>query len=90
VRKVLCYPFKRPYGEINSQMQKLIERLNGFAERAHMLPLEKGVSGSDWRTTPTNSAVDDSAICGRDDERKNLKEYLLSEDAVADGGGKIG
>nr|XP_029145880.1 putative disease resistance protein At3g14460 [Arachis hypogaea] len=71
-------------------MQKLIERLNGFAERAHMLPLEKGVSGSDWRTTPTNSAVDDSAICGRDDERKNLREYLLSEDAVADGGCKIG
>ncbi|RYR79100.1 hypothetical protein Ahy_A01g003967 [Arachis hypogaea] len=76
VRKVLCYPFKRPYGEINSQMQKLIERLNGFAERAHMLPLEKGVSGSDWRTTPTNSAVDDSAICGRDDERKNLKDVV--------------
>ncbi|XP_057744965.1 putative disease resistance RPP13-like protein 1 [Arachis stenosperma] len=90
VRKVLCYPFKRPYGEINSQMQKLTERLNGFEKRAHMLPLEKGVSGSDWLTTPTNSAVDDSAICGRDDERKNLKEYLLSEDAVADGGGKIG
>ncbi|KAL1332103.1 putative disease resistance RPP13-like protein 1 [Arachis hypogaea] len=90
VRKVLCYPFKRPYGEMNSQMQKLTERLNGFEKRAHMLPLEKGVSGSDWLTTPTNSAVDDSAICGRDDERKNLTEYLLSEDAVADGGGKIG
>ncbi|KAL1332096.1 hypothetical protein AAHE18_11G003500 [Arachis hypogaea] len=81
---------KRPYGEINSQMQKLIERLNDFAERAHILLLQKGVSGSDWRTTPTNSAVDDSAICGRDDEKHNLKEYLLSEDAVADGGGKIG
>ncbi|KAL1370551.1 putative disease resistance RPP13-like protein 1 isoform X1 [Arachis hypogaea] len=90
VRKVLSSAFKWSYREINSKMQKLFEELEHFAERAHNLPLKKGVSGSDWRTTPTNSAVDDSAICGRDDERKNLKEYLLSEDAVTDGGSKIG
>ncbi|KAL4342690.1 hypothetical protein AHAS_Ahas11G0003600 [Arachis hypogaea] len=90
VRKVLSSPFKRPYQEINSQMQKSFERLEHFAQRAHNLPLEKGVSRSVWRATPTNSAVDDSAICGRDDEKQNLREYLLSEDAVADGGSKIG
>ncbi|XP_057749241.1 putative disease resistance protein At3g14460 isoform X2 [Arachis stenosperma] len=90
VRKVFSSPFKWPYREINSKMQKLFERLEHFAERAHNLPLEKGVSSNVWRATPTNSAVDDSAICGRDDERKNLREYLLSEDVVTDGGSKIG
>ncbi|XLR06092.1 hypothetical protein S83_034030, partial [Arachis hypogaea] len=90
VRKVLSSPFKWPYREINSKMQKLFERLEHFAQRAHNLPLEKGVSSNVWRATPTNSAFDDSAICGRDDERKNLREYLLSEDVVIDGGSKIG
>ncbi|KAL1332100.1 putative disease resistance RPP13-like protein 1 [Arachis hypogaea] len=90
MRKVLSSPFKWPYREINSKMQKLFQTLEHFAERAHNLPLEKGASRSVWRATPTNSAVDDSAICGRDDEKQNLREYLLSEDAVADGGCKIG
>ncbi|XP_057756112.1 putative disease resistance RPP13-like protein 1 [Arachis stenosperma] len=89
-RKVLSSPFKWPYRKINSKMQKLFERLKHFEEAAHNLPLEKGVSGNVWRATPTNSAIDDSAICGRDDEKQNLKEYLLSEDAVTDGCSKIG
>ncbi|RYR27348.1 hypothetical protein Ahy_B01g051393 isoform A [Arachis hypogaea] len=76
VRKVLSSPFKWPYREINSKMQKLFERLEHFAQRAHNLPLEKGVSSNVWRATPTNSAFDDSAICGRDDERKNLREVV--------------
>ncbi|MED6217420.1 hypothetical protein PIB30_017480 [Stylosanthes scabra] len=69
-------------------MQKLFERLEHFAQRAHNLPLQIGVSRSIWRATPTNSAVDYSAICGRDDEKQNLKEYLVSEGAH--GGSKIG
>ncbi|MED6217409.1 hypothetical protein PIB30_017470 [Stylosanthes scabra] len=89
-RKVLCYPFKRPYGEINSKMQKLVERLKSFVDEARTLPLEKGVSGNYWHSTPTNSAVDDSTICGRDKEKQNLKKCLLSEDADADSGSKIG
>ncbi|XLS76755.1 hypothetical protein HN51_060980, partial [Arachis hypogaea] len=44
VRKVLTSPFKQPYREINSEMQKLFERLEHFAQRAHNLPLERGVS----------------------------------------------
>ncbi|RYR79099.1 hypothetical protein Ahy_A01g003965 [Arachis hypogaea] len=76
VRKVLSSPFKWPYREINSKMQKLFERLEHFAQRAHNLPLEKGVSGNVWRATPTNSAFDDSAICGRNDEKQNLKENI--------------
>ncbi|KAL1332098.1 hypothetical protein AAHE18_11G003700 [Arachis hypogaea] len=83
VRKVLSSPFKWPYREINSKMQKLFERLEHFAQRAHNLPLEKGVSSNVWRATPTNSAFDDSAICGRDDERKNLREYLLKIGVLA-------
>ncbi|MED6217419.1 hypothetical protein PIB30_017479 [Stylosanthes scabra] len=88
VRKALSSPFKRPYKEINSHMQKMFERLEHFAQRALNLPLERGVSRSVWRATPTNAAVDDSAICGRGHEKQDLKDYLLSEGADDDS--KIG
>ncbi|MCH98775.1 disease resistance protein, partial [Trifolium medium] len=53
--------------------------------------LEKeGVSSSDWHGTPTSSVVgDESAIYGRDDDKKKLKEFLMSEDGN-DCGSKIG
>ncbi|MED6199973.1 hypothetical protein PIB30_080860 [Stylosanthes scabra] len=90
VRNVLSSPFKWPYRELNSKMQKMFERLEHFAQRAHNLPLERGVSSSVWRATPTNSAVNDSVICGRNDEKQNLKEYLLSKGDVAGSVTKIG
>ncbi|XLS76757.1 hypothetical protein HN51_060982, partial [Arachis hypogaea] len=90
VRKVLSSTFKWPYREMNSQMQKLFEELEHFAERADNLRLEKDASVNVSRATPTTAAFDDSAICGRADEKQNLEEYLLSEDAVDDGGNRIG
>ena len=89
VRKVLSSPFKRSYGMINSKIQTSFERLEHFEQQKDILQLKEGVSSSVWHGTPTSSVVDESAIYGRDDEKKKLKEYLLSEDASGSGS-KIG
>ncbi|MCH87863.1 CC-NBS-LRR resistance protein, partial [Trifolium medium] len=52
------------------------------------LGLKENVSSGVWNITPTSSVlVDESAIYGRDNDRKKLKEFLLSKD---DGGSKLG
>ncbi|KAL1338121.1 hypothetical protein AAHE18_10G188200 [Arachis hypogaea] len=89
VRNVFSSRFGRSYGMINSKMQTLFERLEHFAQQIHILQLKEGVSNSVWQGTPTSSVVDESVIYGRDDERKKLREYFLSEDVGASGN-KIG
>ncbi|XP_061357107.1 putative disease resistance RPP13-like protein 1 [Gastrolobium bilobum] len=87
VPSFLSSPFKRSYKVINSKMQTLFERLEQFAQKGHLLGLKEGVSGSVWHGTPTGSVVNEFAIYGRDDDRRKLKDYLLSEDV---NGCKIG
>ncbi|KAI5392804.1 putative disease resistance RPP13-like protein 1 [Lathyrus oleraceus] len=78
--------FKRFNRDINSKLRKLIEKLQ------HLRNQNPGLNVRGfyrlWNVTPTNSVVgDESAIYGRDDEIKILKELLMSEE---DGGSKIG
>ncbi|KAK2439752.1 putative disease resistance RPP13 protein [Trifolium repens] len=77
------------YGVINSEMQTLLERLEHFAQKGHILGLKESVSCSVWHRTPTSSVVDESTIYGRDFDRKKLKDFLLSEN-VSDCGKEIG
>ncbi|RHN65658.1 putative P-loop containing nucleoside triphosphate hydrolase, leucine-rich repeat domain, L [Medicago truncatula] len=88
VLKKLSSRFKRFNRKMNSKLQKLLERLEHLRNQNH--GLKEGVSNSVWHGTPTSSVVgDESAIYGRDDDRKKLKEFLLAED-VGDGRSKIG
>ncbi|RHN65661.1 putative P-loop containing nucleoside triphosphate hydrolase [Medicago truncatula] len=88
VLKKLSSRFKRFNRKMNSKLQKLLERLEHL--RNQNLGLKEGVSNSVWHGTPTSSVVgDESAIYGRDDDKKKLKEFLLAED-VSDCGRKIG
>ncbi|KAJ1399775.1 P-loop containing nucleoside triphosphate hydrolase [Sesbania bispinosa] len=90
VRNILSSTFKQSYGGTNSKMQTLFERLEHFAQKGNLLGLKEGVSSSSvWHGNPTSSIVDESAIYGRDGDRKKLKDYLLSED-TSDSGYKIG
>ena len=68
-------------------MQALFQRLEQFALQKDMLGLKEGISSKVWHGTPTSSFVDHSAIYGRDDDKKKLKDSLLAEDAS---GSKIG
>ncbi|XP_058721600.1 putative disease resistance RPP13-like protein 1 [Vicia villosa] len=80
--------FKRFNKKINSKLQKLFGRLEHL--RNQNLGLKEGVSSCVRNITPTSPFLgDESAIYGRDDDRKKLKEFLLSEDGC-DSGNKIG
>lgn len=80
VRNFLSYPFKRFYGAINAEIQAVFQRLEQFSMQKDILALREGVSSRVWHGTPTSSVVDESAIYGRDDDKKILKDYLLSEE----------
>ncbi|GAU39699.1 hypothetical protein TSUD_321120 [Trifolium subterraneum] len=82
VLKKLSSHFKSFNKKINSKLQTLFERLEHL--RNQNLGLKEGVSGSVWLGTPTSSVVgDESAIYGRDDDKKKLK-FLLSDDCSDD------
>ncbi|RHN65636.1 putative P-loop containing nucleoside triphosphate hydrolase, leucine-rich repeat domain, L [Medicago truncatula] len=83
-------PFKRFPEAIYSRIHELFQRLEHFALQKDILQLKQGVSNSIWYGNPTSSVVvDESSICGRDDEKKKLKEFLLLEDGSVSGS-KIG
>ncbi|XP_058721528.1 putative disease resistance RPP13-like protein 1 [Vicia villosa] len=87
LNKFLSY-FKRFNKKINSKLQKLFGRLEHL--RNQNLGLKEGVSSCVRNITPTSPFLgDESAIYGRDDDIKKLKEFLLSEDGY-DSGNKIG
>jgi hypothetical protein len=84
VLKKLSSRFKRFNKNINSKLQSLFEKLENLKNQN--LGLKSGVSNNFWNVTPTSSVVgDESSISGRDDDRKKLKELLLSEDGSGDG-----
>ncbi|RHN78360.1 putative P-loop containing nucleoside triphosphate hydrolase, leucine-rich repeat domain, L [Medicago truncatula] len=87
VRNILSSNFKQSYGLVNFDIQRLFERLEHFARKGHVLGLKEGVSCSVWNGTPTSSVLDESAIYGRDGDRKKLQELLLH---ASDDGNKIG
>ncbi|KAL5078244.1 hypothetical protein RYX36_017228 [Vicia faba] len=87
LNKFLSY-FKRFNKKINSKLQKLFGRLEHLKNQN--LGLKEGDSNCVWNATPTSPFLrDESAIYGRDDDRKKLKEFLLLEDGC-DSGSKIG
>ncbi|KAK2386037.1 putative disease resistance RPP13 protein [Trifolium repens] len=80
VLKKLSSCFKRFNKKINSKLQTLFERLEHLRQQNHGLK-DGVISNSVWHGTPTSSVVgDESSICGRDDDKKKLKVFLLSQD----------
>ncbi|XP_058721535.1 putative disease resistance RPP13-like protein 1 isoform X2 [Vicia villosa] len=87
LKKFLDY-FKRFNKKINSKLQKLFGRLEHL--RNQNLGLKEGVSSCVRNITPTSPFLgNEYDIKGRDDDKKKLKEFLLSEGGN-DGGSKIG
>ncbi|CAI8595990.1 unnamed protein product [Vicia faba] len=78
LNKFLSY-FKRFNKKINSKLQKLFGRLEHLKNQN--LGLKEGDSNCVWNATPTSPFLgDESAIYGKDDDRKKLKGFLLLED----------
>jgi hypothetical protein len=74
----LSSPFQNLYGEINSQMKNMCERLQLFAQQKDILGL-KTISGRVSLRTPSSSIVDQSFMVGRKGDKEKLANLLLSD-----------
>lgn len=62
-------------------MQALFRRLEQFSLLKDILQLKKGVSNCVWSGIPISFVVDDKNIYGREGGKKELKKYLMLENA---------
>ncbi|XP_045825239.1 putative disease resistance RPP13-like protein 1 [Trifolium pratense] len=88
VRNFLSSPFKSFYGEINSQMKIMCQRLQLFAQQKDILGLQT-VSGRVSRRMPSSSLVNESVIVGRTDDKQKLMNMLLSDRGIGNNIGVI-
>ena len=66
---------------IKSRVEEITETLDYLAEKKDVLGLKEGVVGILSNRWPTTSLVDESRVCGRDDNREKIVEFLLSNNA---------
>jgi len=71
-------PFKNFYGEINSQMKIMCQRLQLFAQQRDILGLQT-VSARVSLRTPSSSMVNESVMVGRKDDKERLISMLMSD-----------
>lgn len=76
VLNFLSSPFKSFFRVVNSEIQDVFQRLEQFSLQKDILGLKQSVCGKVWHGIPTSSVVDESAIYGRDDDRKKLKRVF--------------
>ncbi|CAL2237965.1 unnamed protein product [Prunus armeniaca] len=70
------------YQGMNGRIQELFDRLEHLAKQKDVLGLREGVVGGKVsQRTPTTSLVDESCVYGRDGDKENLMNLLLSDEA---------
>jgi uncharacterized membrane protein YdfJ with MMPL/SSD domain len=69
--------------EIELKIKEVLERLETLAQQIDLLGLRVGVGGKLSERLPTTSLVEESDICGRNDEKEAIIKMLLSDDACA-------
>ncbi|KAK2386252.1 putative disease resistance RPP13 protein [Trifolium repens] len=74
----LSSPFKNFYGEINSQMKIMCERLQLFAQHKDIRGLQTK-SARVSRRTASSSVGNESVMVGRKDEKETIMNMLLSQ-----------
>jgi GTPase SAR1 family protein len=67
--------------EIELKIKEVLERLETLAQQIDLLGLRVGVGGKLSERLPTTSLVEESDICGRNDEKEAIIKMLLSDDA---------
>jgi hypothetical protein len=67
--------------EIELKIKEVLERLETLAQQIDLLGLRVGVGVKLSERLPTTSLVEESDICGRNDEKEAIIKMLLSDDA---------
>jgi Leucine-rich repeat (LRR) protein len=82
VRKLSISAFRNSsVKEIELKIKEVLERLETLAQDIDLLGLREGVGGKLSERLPTTSLVEESDICGRNDEKEAIIKMLLSDDA---------
>ncbi|KAB1199937.1 putative disease resistance RPP13-like protein 1 [Morella rubra] len=66
--------------KLRGKIEKVLHRLKSLAEQKDVIGLREGVTGRPSERLPTTSLVEESGIFGRDDDREEIINGLLSED----------
>ncbi|KAL7162008.1 hypothetical protein ACSBR2_042473 [Camellia fascicularis] len=74
--------------DIVSKIEEIIDRLEYFAKEKDVLGLREVAGQKLYHRLPTTSLVDESGVCGRDNDKEDVIKLLLS-DEVSGGNQKI-
>ncbi|KAK7287072.1 hypothetical protein RIF29_00085 [Crotalaria pallida] len=79
--------------EVQSRMKKVLDNLESLASQKDGLGLEKSNGGGakyvSQRLETTSLVVDESSICGREDDKKIIVDWLLSDNDNGTGGNNL-
>ncbi|CAL5444299.1 unnamed protein product [Camellia sinensis] len=67
--------------DIVSKIEEIIDRLEYFAKEKDVLGLREVAGQKLYHRLPTTSLVDDSGVCGRDNDKEDVIKLLLSDEA---------
>ncbi|XP_048420257.1 putative disease resistance protein RGA3 [Pyrus x bretschneideri] len=73
-----------PTQSMNVEIQKLLQRLDGFVQQKVALGLTGDVARKFSQRTPTTSLIHEPFVYGRDEDKENLSKVLFSDDASED------
>jgi Leucine-rich repeat (LRR) protein len=68
--------------EIEPKIKDILKRLETLAKQKDVIGLREGVGGKSSERLPTTSLVEESDICGRNREKDEIINLLLSNDAT--------
>jgi Leucine-rich repeat (LRR) protein len=75
--------------EIETKIKEVLERLETLAKQKDVIGLREGVGGKSFERLPTTSLVEEYDICGRNSEKEEIINLLLSNDATSNEMGVI-
>ncbi|XP_062175420.1 putative disease resistance RPP13-like protein 1 [Alnus glutinosa] len=75
--------------EIEQKIKEVLKRLETLAKQKDVIGLREGVGGKSFERLPTTSLVEESDICGRNHEKDEIINLLLSDDATSNEMGVI-
>jgi hypothetical protein len=82
VRNLSISAFRNSFiTEIELKIKEVLERLKTLAQQIDLLGLRVGVAGKLSERLPITSLIEESDICGRNDENEAIIKMLLSDDA---------
>jgi len=80
VRKLSISAFCNSFvQQIEPKIKEILGRLESLAKQKDLINLKEGVGGKSSERLPTTSLVEESDICGRNDEKEAIIKMLLSD-----------